>query len=90
MGSISDSDSNDEVEVESSYDLGKGVAIPRCELMMQGLSSNRNPNLLLPQTQLISLILVIWVQVGSRSGTIIGHRARVLPSPASCMFMICA
>ena len=60
MGSISDSDSNDEMEVESartSYDLGKGVAIPRSELM-QGLSSHRNPNLLLPQTWLISLILV--------------------------------
>ena len=43
MGSISDSDSNDDEpsSAQTSYDLGKGVAIPRCELMMQGLSANR-------------------------------------------------
>ena len=41
MGSISDSDSNDDEpsSAQTSYDLGKGVAIPRCQLM-QGLSSN--------------------------------------------------
>lgn len=41
MGSISDSDSNDDEpsSAQTSYDLGKGVAIPRCELM-QGLPSN--------------------------------------------------
>ena len=48
MGSISDSDSNDDEpsSAQTSYDLGKGVAIPRWERMMQGLSISSNPKLL--------------------------------------------
>ena len=60
MGSISDSDSNDDMEAtessQTSYDLGKGVAIPRWERML-GLRVHSNPNLLYRMCSTCSVFL---------------------------------